>query len=135
MDDDRHIDLKAARAELGMSQTAFADLLGVSERTVQSCEQGWRMPSPAVEKAVLLLLLTKQHGAGFSANICWHVIECPEEERKACLVYQSRQGHLCWLLSGNVCKGNNLRTWKEKKDTCMQCEFFKTLLPEGPPIR
>jgi DNA-binding XRE family transcriptional regulator len=135
MAEENHLDLKAIRKELGLSQTQFADLIGVSQRTVQSCEQGWRKPSPAFERAVLLLLLANRHGPGFGANICWDEMECPDEERKACLVYQSRQGHLCWLLTGNVCQGKRLRTWKDKKATCMKCDFFRTLIPEGLPTR
>lgn len=130
-----HIDLKAVRTDLGMSQVAFADLLGVSERTVQSCEQGWRKPSAAVEKAAILLLLTKRHGPGLAENVCWEVMGCSEEERNACIAYQSRQGHLCWLLTGNVCKGKSLHTWNDKKAVCMRCDFFRSLLPGGPPTR
>jgi DNA-binding XRE family transcriptional regulator len=135
MSDETNIDLKAVRTELGLSQRELADLIGVSHRTVQSCEQGWRKPSPAVERAALLLLLAICHGPGFSANICWETMDCPEDERLACLVYQSRQEQLCWPLSGNVCQGKRLRTWKDKKATCMKCDFFRTLLPEGAPTR
>jgi DNA-binding XRE family transcriptional regulator len=135
MADETHIDLKTIRTELRLSQTELADLIGVSQRTVQSCEQGWRRPSPAVEKAVLLLLLAKRHGADFSKNHCWDTVGCRDEERAACLVYQSRQGHLCWLLSGHICQGKRLRTWKDKKDLCLKCDFFQTLIPGGPPTR
>ena len=44
-------------------------------------------------------------------------------------------GHLCWLLSGNVCQGKRLRAWKDKKAMCMQCDFFQKLLPDGLPTR
>jgi hypothetical protein len=125
MSDEDHIDLKAVRTELGLSQTDLADLIGVSQRTVQSCEQGWRKPSPAA----------KRHGPDFSAYICWDTMECSDDERATCLVYQSRQGHLCWLLSGNICQGKRLRTWKEKKSMCMRCDFFQKLRPEGLPTR
>ncbi|MFG1691448.1 helix-turn-helix domain-containing protein, partial [Gemmatimonadota bacterium] len=101
MADETHIDLKAVRTELGLSQAELADLIGVSQRTVQSCEQSWRKPGPAVEKAVLLLLLASRHGADFGINVCWETLDCSDDERGGCLVYQSRQGHLCWLLSGN----------------------------------
>ncbi len=135
MADETHIDLKTIRTELELSQTELADLIGVSQRTVQSCEQGWRKPSPALERAVLLILLAKRHGPDFSGNICWDAMGCSEDERSACLVYQSRQGHLCWLLSGNVCQGKRLRTWKDKKAMCMQCDFFQKLIPDGPPTQ
>ncbi len=131
---DSIMDLKAIRKMLDLSQSQLADLIGVSLRTVQSCEQGWRRPSPALEKAVILLLQANQHGAGLGKMFCWESIDCSENDRKHCLVYQTRQGHLCWLLSGNICRGRRLRTWDDKKDMCMQCQFFLELLPEGIPV-
>jgi putative transcriptional regulator len=41
-----------ARLKLGMSQSAFAEMLGVSARTLQDWEQGRRQPSGAA-KALL----------------------------------------------------------------------------------
>ena len=131
---DSSIDLKTVRTEFGLSQSQLADLIGVSLRTVQSCEQGWRNPSPALEKAVILLQLAKSHGAKLGMKRCWESINCSENERNNCLAYQSKQGHLCWLLSGNICRGRRLRTWADKKDMCMQCQFFLELLPEGIPV-
>lgn len=48
----------AARAMVGVSQSAFADLLGVSLRTLQDWEQGRRAPSGA---AKTLLRIAVQH--------------------------------------------------------------------------
>jgi len=131
----KYIDLKAVRGELGMSQAEFADMIGVSPRTVQSCEQGWRNPSPAVEKASLLLLLASRHGPAFGEHACWDTLDCSDEERRVCLVSQTRQGHLCWLLSGNICQGKRLHSWEDKKATCLECPFFRELLPDGLPTR
>ncbi len=117
-----------------MSQSELSDLLGVSQRTVQSCEQGWRNPSPAVEKSVLLLLLASRHGSEFGMKVCWDSLNCSDDDRRNCLVYQSRQGHLCWLLTGNICQGRRMRKWGDKKSMCMQCSFFKEMLPDGLPL-
>jgi putative transcriptional regulator len=38
-----------ARAQVGLSQQAFADLLGVSKRTLQDWEQGRREPTGAAK--------------------------------------------------------------------------------------
>jgi len=133
MSHDSSIDLRAVRRELGLSQAGLADLIGVSLRAIQSCEQGWRKPGQALEKAVVLLLLASRKGSELGNELCWDSIDCSEVERKNCLVYQSQQGHLCWLLSGNICKGRRLRTWQDKKDVCLQCPFFRDLLPEGIP--
>ena len=126
-------DLKAVRNELDLSQSQLADLLGVSPRTVQSCEQGWRKPSPALERSLLLLLMASRQGADFGTRICWDALGCSAEDRERCLAYRSRQGHLCWLLSGNICQGKRLRSWRDKKAMCMQCAFFRQLLSGGIP--
>ncbi len=128
------IDLKAIRKKLDLSQTELATLIGVSERTVQSCEQGWRNPGQAVEKAAILLLVAKWHGAEMEKHRCWESIDCTDEERSNCLVFQSHQGHVCWLLSGNQCRGRDLKTWVDKKEACFDCPFFLELLPDGVPI-
>lgn len=129
------VDMKVLREMVGLSQSEFADVLGVSLRTVQSCEQGWRNPSPAVEKAALLLLMIHNHGSRVGQHTCWETLECPEQERESCLVHRSQQGHLCWLLSGHVCMGIRLHTWEDKKKLCSECRFFKELFPGGVPCR
>lgn len=129
------LDLKAIRAEVGLTQQEFADMLGVSVRTVQSCEQGWRNPGASVEKAALLLLVARRNGADCSQPMCWEAVDCSEAERRACLVFQTRQGHLCWLLSGNLCQGAPLHSWEDKKAVCTRCAFFRKLLPGGVPTR
>ncbi|WP_458130984.1 helix-turn-helix domain-containing protein [Pseudomonas sp. R3-41] len=47
-----------ARAKVGVSQSAFAELLGVSLRTLQDWEQGRRRPAGA---ARTLLRIASQH--------------------------------------------------------------------------
>ncbi len=121
-------DLKAVRAELGLSQAELAALLGVSARTVQSCEQGWRHPGSALEKSILLLLMACRQGESFGSHLCWEATDCAPDVRNGCLVYRSRQGHLCWFLTGNICKGRRLRNWPDKKAVCGECEFFRILL-------
>jgi len=121
-------DLKAIREELGLSQAQFADMLGVSPRAIQSCEQGWRKPSAALEKAALLLLVAARQGKGLEGLACWNVVECSDELREHCWSYRSGQGHLCWLVTGNLCHGRHVRTWEEKKAVCLECSFCQQLL-------
>jgi DNA-binding XRE family transcriptional regulator len=128
-------DLKAIRRKVGLSQSEFADLLGVSLRTIQSCEQGWRNPSPAVEKSALLLFIAHCQGADFRNHTCWATVQCSDQDREGCLVYKTKQGHLCWLLTGHICKGIKLHSWEDKKALCSECDFFRELLPEGVPTR
>lgn len=44
----------AARANTGLTQTAFAKLLGVSARTLQDWEQGRREPSGAAKSLIAI---------------------------------------------------------------------------------
>lgn len=48
----------AARAKVGLTQQAFAKMLGVSLRTLQDWEQGRRQPTGAAQT---LLLVATQH--------------------------------------------------------------------------
>lgn len=125
---DSLFDLKAVREELRLSQSELAALLGVSPRTIQSNEQGWRKPSPALEKSILLLLIAWRHGKDFSSQVCHNIVDCDPKTRNQCLAYRSRQGHLCWFLTGNVCNGMRLYNWQDKKRVCGECLFFQTLL-------
>ncbi|CAM2173882.1 putative transcriptional regulator [Paraburkholderia sacchari] len=47
-----------ARAKVGLSQSAFAELLGVSTRTLQDWEQGRRQPTGAAQT---LLRVAERH--------------------------------------------------------------------------
>ncbi len=122
------LDMRRAREEMGMTQGELADLLGVSIRVVQSCEQGWRHPSANVERHLLLLLLTHRLGDQFGQQKCWATNDCPPERCAACIVGRSRQGHVCWLLSGNLCGGKRVSTWAKKKAVCGECRFMHHLL-------
>jgi putative transcriptional regulator len=54
-------DVSSIRAETGLSQARFAELLGVSVRTLQDWEQGRRVPSGAAR--TLLLVASRNPGA------------------------------------------------------------------------
>jgi DNA-binding XRE family transcriptional regulator len=123
------LDLRTIREGLGLTQSAFATLLGYSIRTVQSCEQGWRHPSPALEKTALMLHIARQQGQDFGKVACWDIIKCPPQNRDQCIVSLTGQGHLCWFLTGNFsCAQKPLHDWEEKKRICFRCSFFRTLL-------
>lgn len=52
------------REKLGLSQSAFASLMGVSRRTIQAWEQGQRQPQGP---ARALLRVAEQHPEAFTA--------------------------------------------------------------------
>lgn len=125
-------DLASIRNELGLTQQAFSRLLGVSIRAVHSYEQRWREPSSNVERMALLLLIAHRRGASLSRNSCWKETDCPQDRREQCMAYRSRQGHMCWFLTGTLCAGTPTRTWAEKRKLCSQCEIMHRLLqPAG----
>ena len=126
-------DLRTIRERLGLSQAEFASLLGFSLRAVQSCEQGWRKPSASLQKMGLLLLMADRHGTHFSEICCWKLKNCAPEVRDKCVAYRSRQGHLCWFLTGTLCGGQPLHTWLEKETLCCACPVFRRLIGEDEP--
>ncbi len=128
------IDIKGIREETFLSQSEFADLLSVSPRTIQSCEQQWRKPSASLEKYALLLLLAHRNGHTFGKNACWKETACENKTRDECITYKSRQGHLCWLMGGTACKGIRLKSWSDKLAVCLECGFFGNLLNGPLPI-
>ncbi len=121
-------DLAAVRRELGLSQAGLADVIGVSPRTVQSWEQGWRKPSAALARSLLLLVMAWRLGDRFSLRACWESLACSAADRERCLAYRSRQGHLCWFLTGNMCRGIRVKHWADKMSMCAECSFFNELL-------
>ncbi len=121
-------DVVGVRRELGLSQSELAGLLGMSSRAVQSYEQGWRHPSPAAQRLLLLLLIAQRRGKSFPTHCCWKSTDCSAEVRGGCAAYRSRQGHLCWFLTGTFCAGERTRTWSEKWRKCRRCPFMRQLL-------
>jgi DNA-binding XRE family transcriptional regulator len=131
--DEDGVNLRAIREELQLSQAKLARMLGVSVRTVQSCEQGWRHPGAAVEKSALLLLVAHRKGGTIPGLRCWEVMNCSSDKRRKCLAFRSGQGHLCWYLSGLLCPGPDSTAWEKKRSLCLNCELFKLML--GQPER
>ena len=124
--------LKTIREQFGLSQDAFAALLGCSPRTIQSTEQGWRNASPALERLALLLFVSLRRGTEFSNLCCWETNKCPTEQREQCLTYRFGQGHLCWFHVSTMCSGRETQSWEEKREMCLRCSFFKSILGDLP---
>jgi len=123
-----NVSVRSIRSEMGLSQSELANLVGVGKRAVQSYEQGWRRPSEMVQRTLLLLLIARRNGAGLSQLRCWDRKKCPAEVRGKCIAHLTRQGHLCWFLTGTMCEGKARRSWAEKLETCLDCDFMQLLL-------
>jgi len=124
-------DIKAIREEMGLSQQEIAAQLGISVRTVQSCEQGWRSLGVSLEKCLLLMWMSHRHGVQLAQMHCWEVKHCSQEHRERCFTYLARQGFMCWFLTSNACECRQFKDWDEKKAYCRQCAFFQQLFREG----
>jgi len=120
--------VREIRAEMGLSQSELAGLAGISSRAIQSYEQAWRQPSELVERMLLLLLMAHRHGATLSRLRCWEQKECAPGVRERCIAYVTRQGHLCWFLTGTICEGQRQKSWSDKLRLCLDCGFMQRLL-------
>jgi len=122
------LSVRAIRSEMGLSQSELAGLVGIGSRAIQSYEQEWRQPSEMVERMLLLLLMAHRHGAELSRLRCWEQKECSPGVRERCIAYATRQGHLCWFLTGTICEGQRQKSWSDKLRLCLDCGFMQGLL-------
>jgi DNA-binding XRE family transcriptional regulator len=91
------------RQALGKSQRELAALLGVSQKAVESYEQGWRNVPAHVERVLYFLLFKcDDDGAGGGAP-CWESLGCPEETRSKCVAFVAKEGRFCWFFTGKLC--------------------------------
>jgi DNA-binding XRE family transcriptional regulator len=115
------------RDRLGKTQKQMAQLLGVSVKTVQSLEQGWRKIPVHSERQALLLLALKRTSL-LKDRPCWLIKDCPAETRQNCPAWEFSAGHLCWLINGTVCQGKVQKNWQKKMEICKKCEVFQSAL-------
>ncbi len=120
-------DLPTIRKSLGLSQSEFSKLLGLSIRAVQSYEQGWRPTPPYVQKMAATLLYLNWRKTCKNARPCWKVNDCDPARRAGCQAYQMRAGDLCWLL-GQTCKHGSGRSADQKLHACRACPVTRAWL-------
>jgi DNA-binding XRE family transcriptional regulator len=115
------------RHQLEKTQVQLAQLLGTSQKAVQSFEQGWRSIPVHIERQMFLLLSMKLSG-GADQPLCWETEQCPPERKEHCPAWEFKCGRLCWFINGTVCGGTTRATWTGKMKICRKCEVFKPLL-------
>lgn len=115
-----------ARVHLGKTQKELAQLLGISPKTVQSYEQGWRNVPLHVERQLLFLVVNQRSGKLKRRSSCWHTKQCTLKQ--GCPAWEFRAGHLCWFLSGTPCCDGSNADNGEKMATCRQCPVLTSLL-------
>ena len=115
-----------ARAKLGKTQKALAELLGVSLKAVQSYEQGWRSVPLHVERQIYFLLVNQRSANNKRRKDCWKEKKCTK--KKTCPAWEFQAGHLCWFLSGTQCECTVNKNWKEKMEICRDCDVLSSLI-------
>lgn len=114
------------RHALGKTQKQLAQILCVSQKAVQSYEQGWRNIPRHVELELLLLLSLKTH-LNRTTRFCWNIRNCPSEWRENCIVWELKAGYLCWFLSDIFCQGKIHKFWDDKIKLCSKCEVYTSI--------
>ena len=115
------------RRHLRKTQIQLAQLLGISGKSIQSFEQGWRNIPVHIERQVLFLLAMKKlHHK--KSRPCWVVRRCPAGTKRRCPAWEFQIGHLCWFINGTICHGQVQVSWSRKMKICRQCEVFRTML-------
>lgn len=113
------------RGSLGKTQKQFASLLGVSLKTIQSYEQGWRPIPPHIQRDLLYLLIKKNQN-GNPELPCWELKGCTKKEQ--CPTWEFQSGTMCWYIHSTLCGDNVPDNYLEKLNICRSCEIFKSLL-------
>jgi len=115
------------RHDLGKSQIEMSRIMGVSCKTIQSFEQGWRNIPVHVERQILFLLSLKQNTYS-KLEPCWIIRKCPDEIRMKCPTWEFKAENLCWFINGTFCEGIIQKSWKKKISICRKCEVFQSSL-------
>ncbi len=122
--------VKRIRGILGRTQTELAKALGISEKAVQSYEQGWRdVPVRVVIQLLLLLALYRKQS--MDDVPCWEIRKCTSERREQCASFTIGRGQFCWFIGPTDCRP------REGADDdallpCMSCPVVQRLLAGRP---
>jgi hypothetical protein len=115
------------RKKLKKTQKQMAQLLGTSIKAIHSYEQGWRLIPPSVERQMFFLVSLIPENRKHRKS-CWTVKKCSPSQKAQCPAWEFKVGKLCWFISGTICEGIALKSWKEKMKICRSCEVFSYLL-------
>ena len=111
----------------------MADLLGVSKKAVQSYEQGWRNVPPHIEQMLLLQAILCRGADLKKMPSCWKQVRCKPSVRARCPASHIPVAGFCWLVTGTLCHGERVGTWKAKRSRCLKCVVLERLMGKGEP--
>ena len=126
-------EFRHVRGDLDLTQKELAGMLGLSEKAVQSYEQGWRQAPDAVHRLLTVIHASHCMRKRGETITCWDEKGCPTSVRKNCRAFQLHQGHLCWLLKGTKCNGGVAMTAEQKTAACRKCKVYRQLSVPGAP--
>lgn len=131
---ERATPVRRIRDILKRTQGELASALGVSEKAVQSYEQGWRKV-PARVMIQLFVLLALYRKQTMDDIPCWEIRKCPPAQRDVCASFTVGRGQFCWMIGAKTCRppaGEVL----EPVLPCMACPVVQRLLTGWrPPSR
>ena len=125
--DSRHADtIKRIRTMLGRTQAELANALGISEKAVQSYEQGWRkVPTRVMIQLLVLLALYRKQT--LDDIPCWEIRKCPTDQRERCASFTVGRGQFCWFIGDKDCHPPTPKT-SDAILPCMDCPVIQRLL-------
>jgi DNA-binding XRE family transcriptional regulator len=118
-----HNEFGSLRQKLGKTQKQMAELLGISLKTVQSFEQGWRKVPVHTERQVFFLMAAKVQSSR-NTRPCWDIQGCSLNNRRSCPAWEFQLGNLCWFINGTICQGKSRGKWSQKMAVCKKCKVF-----------
>jgi DNA-binding transcriptional regulator YiaG len=120
--------VKVVRGLLGRTQSELASALGLSVKTVQSYEQGWRnVPTRMIIQLLVFLALHREKAV--EKIRCWQIRGCSREIRETCPSFTITRGKFCWSVASRKCApvpGAGV----EESMPCMTCPVVARLLQE-----
>lgn len=117
-------DFVGIRKRLGKTQKQIALLLGVSYKTVESYEQGFRNIPVNVERILYYLFFKLNMDRLNSGELCWDKKECPLKIREHCIAWLANEGFFCWFLTGKTCVHEKIISGGNS-ESCFSCSFFR----------
>ncbi len=120
---------------MGRTQKEMASACGISEKAVQSYEQGWRKV-PVRVMIQLLVLLALYRKQTMDDVPCWEIRKCSTAQREKCASFTIGHGQFCWFVGSKDCSPDSPAS-TDVLLPCMDCPVVQRLLTgkqiEGAP--
>lgn len=111
---------------MGRTQKEMASALGISEKAVQSYEQGWRkIPVRVMIQLLILLALYRKHT--MDDVPCWEIKKCSLAQRENCASFKIGRGQFCWFVGSKECRPDSSAS-TDSFLPCMNCPVIQRLL-------